>query len=214
MIADSSAWPPCTSLLRGGKCDEIHTRHQKPGIFTAWCWWRALGGAAAHLQARRQVWWWIEMVNWNLKGANMTRPKCIWYTVCYSIIFYAVRSTMLGGYVFMLFNCDGPTLANCSITCRCLMIAGPGTGKTWSSCQLMYHLSKASIVLFLFFFWAMAFWLVDLLTCWLVWKRLLPHSAQLQDLSMNHNFTTARHALKIRTQLELWRCQLWSLHRN
>lgn len=29
------------------------------------------------------------------------------------------------------------------------MIAGPGTGKTWSSCQLMYHLSKASIVLFL-----------------------------------------------------------------
>ena len=26
---------------------------------------------------------------------------------------------------------------------RCLMIAGPGTGKTWSSCQLMYHLSKA-----------------------------------------------------------------------
>lgn len=23
------------------------------------------------------------------------------------------------------------------------MIAGPGTGKTWSSCQLKYHLSKA-----------------------------------------------------------------------
>eukprot|EP00439_Symbiodinium_sp_Y106_P027014 s1986_g3.t1 len=28
------------------------------------------------------------------------------------------------------------------IVYRCLMVAGPGTGKTWSSCQLMYHLSK------------------------------------------------------------------------
>ena len=25
------------------------------------------------------------------------------------------------------------------------MVAGPGTGKTWSSCQLMYHLAKAAV---------------------------------------------------------------------
>lgn len=54
------------------------------------------------------------------------------------------------------------------------MIAGPGTGKTWSSCQLMYHLSKASVVLFLLLSHGF-------LTCWLVGNRLIPHSAQLQD---------------------------------
>eukprot|EP00913_Durusdinium_trenchii_P012041 g11313.t1 len=43
----------------------------------------------------------------------------------------------------LLLGADGERFKGQQLIYRCLMIAGPGTGKTWSSCQLMYHLSKA-----------------------------------------------------------------------
>ncbi|CAJ1359574.1 unnamed protein product [Effrenium voratum] len=43
----------------------------------------------------------------------------------------------------MLLDSDGERYLGQQLAYRCLMVAGPGTGKTWSSCQLMYHLSKA-----------------------------------------------------------------------
>lgn len=110
------------------------------------------------------------MQSWHVRSAYGIRSP----TLSFFLLSVQPFWELLGGYVFMLFNCGCWTLANCSSTCRCLMIAGPGTGKTWSSCQLMYHLSKASVVLFLLLSHGF-------LTCWLVGNRLIPHSAQLQD---------------------------------
>ena len=56
----------------------------------------------------------------------------------------ATRSTPdIKSLASLLLDADGERLEGQQLIFRCLMIAGPGTGKTWSSCQLMYHLSKA-----------------------------------------------------------------------
>eukprot|EP00435_Cladocopium_sp_Y103_P075303 s223_g56.t1 len=43
----------------------------------------------------------------------------------------------------LLLDADCERFKGQQLIFRCLMIAGSGTGKTWSACQLMYHLSKA-----------------------------------------------------------------------
>ena len=138
----SSPVGSCT-LLAGGKRHPPDPRHQKLGFLAAGCGWRALQGAAADFQAQAERCWvpcfeeCLPLTDQTGKDVDVTWPSAKNKRQHMSYVWWMCWASPVA------FLVERAVFTTCPRSDRCLMIAGPGTGKTWSSCQLMYHLSKA-----------------------------------------------------------------------